>query len=859
MPLDDTRIIDLTHYTVGPFCTRLLADYGADVIKVERPRSGDPARALPPFYRDEPGLERSGLFMFLNTNKRSVVLDLQSAYGAARLLELVAGADALVENFSPGTMARLGLPYERLAAVNPALVMTSITNFGPTGPYRDWQATDLTLYALGGPMSTSGDVDHEPLKTAGYMTGYHAGMVAALATAVGLRAAAQRGSGEHIDVSIHETMMHSIDGRLGRLLAYEYTGRVASRPAKESSVGGGVYPCSDGFFMFSAGPVRLPATIRMIGREDLFDTPEWGTVAGRSAPERILEFQQYFIPWLIERTGAEIFRACAEYGVMGGPINTVAGLLEDESFRTHGFFQQIEHPTTGPLTYPGYHFTLHRPDAHGGEEPMPARRRAPLLGEHTDEVLAALDSPPSHAGAGARRAGARVVVSASPRRGGAPRAGPHGRPGLPLEGVRILDFTVVLAGPYSTMQLADWGAEVIRIESLQHFAPNTRGAMARPPAELVRAQAVLGQGYPDGVPGERSWNRSSTFNAHARNKQSMTVDLTRPEGQDVLRRLVAISDGLIENNLPPNIEKQGVTWDALSAVNPDFVMLRVPAFGVQGPYRNNRTFGHHMEALAGHPAIRSYPQLSLEYAPLGVPSDAASGIGSAFAFLMGLRQRERTGRGLMVELATAENFVPLIGEFVMDYTMNGRLWERMGNDHASLAPHNVYRCRGHDRWVTIAVRSDDEWRALCTAMARDDLARDARFATMASRHAHRHDLDPLIVEWTAERDAYWVMNRLQRAGVPAGVVQTEADALEDRQLASTGFWQEIAHPEAGTHRHVGPLWRASATPYQPARPAPLLGEHNAYVYRDLLGFSEAEYRRFEAAGHIGTEYDAGIA
>ena len=856
MPLDDVRVVDLTHYTAGPFCTRLLADYGADVLKIERPGGGDPARSLPPFHHDEPGLERSGLFLFLNTGKRSGVLDLKSARGRDLLLALVEGADALVENFRPGTMERLGIPYERLAEVNPRLVMTSITNFGPGGPYRDWEATDLTLYAMGGPMSSSGDVDHEPLKTAGHMTSYHAGMVAALATATGLRAAAERGRGEHIDVSIYETALHSIDLRLPRLMGYEFMGRVAGRPAKESSVGGGVYPCGDGFFMFSAGPVRLPATIRMIGREDLLETPEWGTVAGRSAPERILEFQQYLIPWLIERTGAEIFRACAEYGVMGGPVNTVADLLEDENFRDRHFFQEIAHPTTGPLPYPGYHFTLHRQDENGAAEPMPQRTRAPLLGEHTAEVLAELEhAEPSRTEAPGTPERVSAVTSV---RGARPSAPSDGRPGLPLEGVRILDFTVVLAGPYSTMQLADWGAEVIRVESLQHFAPNTRGAMARPPAELVDALAVLGQGYPDGVPGEQPWNRSSTFNAHARNKKSMTVDLTRPEGQEVLHRLVAISDGLIENNLPPNIEKQGVSWEALSAVNPEFVMLRVPAFGVEGPYRRNRTFGHHMEALAGHPAIRSYPDLSLEYAPLGVPSDAASGVASAFAFLMGLRQRERTGRGLMVELATAENFVPLIGEYVMDYAMNGRLWERMGNDHGWLAPHNAYPCAGLDRWVTIAVRSEQEWRALCTVMTRDDLAADPRFADMASRHANRRELDAIVAAWTVERDARWLMNRLQKAGVPSGAVQNEADALEDRHLALTDFWQQIVHPEAGPHRHVGPLWRAGATPYPPGRPAPALGEHNEYVYRELLGFSEREYRRFEDSGHIGTEYDAAI-
>ena len=339
----------------------------------------------------------------------------------------------------------------------------------------------------------------------------------------------------------------------------------------------------------------------------------------------------------------------------------------------------------------------------------------------------------------------------------------------------------------------------------------------------------------------------------------MTVDLTRPEGRDVLRRLVEVSDGLVENNIRGTVDRLGLNWEELSPINPQLVLMRIPSFGIDTPYQRYRTYGVHMEALAGHGVTRSYPDLSLDYAPSGVPSDAASGVGSAFAFLMGLRQREKTGKGLLVELATTENFVPLMGEFIMDYTMNGRLWEQMGNDHFFLAPHNVYRCQGEDRWVTIAVRHEADWAALCRVMANEELARDSRFTDMATRHANRRELDAIIGAWTAPREPYWVMQRLQQVGVPAGVVMSEADAYEDRQHEARGFWQEIAHPEAGTHRHVGRAWRASKTPHPPPRHAPLLGQDNEYVYRQLLGFSESEYERFEQEGHVGMDYDPSVA
>ena len=852
MPLEGVRVIDLTRATAGPFCTRLLADYGADVIKIEPPE-GDPARRVPPFAGDEPGPERSGLFLFLNTNKRSVVLDLKTEAGRRDLLRLVRGAGAVVENFRPGTLDRLGLGYGALRAANPRVVLTSISNFGQDGPYRGYEATDLTLFAMGGPMSAQGDADLEPVKTAGRMTGYHAGYAGALATAIALHAAAGRGEGEHVDLSIFETAAHSIDARLAQLMGHQYSGRIAQRSSVVSQVGSGVFPCADGFFLYSAGPSRLDRTIRMIGREDLLEQPEWATVAARSAPERIEEFGLHLLPWSLERTKSEIRAACEEHGVLGGPLNTVADLLADPNFTERGFFQTIDHPSTGPIVYPGYHFALHREDA-----PMPPRRRAPLLGEHTAEVLGAL--PPGG-------------PAAAPEPGAAPEPEPEtepdpGEPAAPavvrggdrppLEGLRVIDFTVVWAGPYATMHLAEWGAEVIRVEST-HFAPSTsRGFLVRPPREMAVAVGPTNIAYPDDEPGERPWNRWSGFTHHARNKRSFTVDLARPEGQEVLDRLIERSDGLIENNLPPNIERSGVTWERLSRVNPRIVMVRAPGFGIAGPYRRYRTFGNHMEALCGHPVIRAYPGRSLEYAPGGVPSDAASGVGSAFAFMLGLRQRELTGKGLLIELATAENFVGLIGEFVMDHAMNGRLWEHMGNGHFFLAPHNVYRCRGLDRWAAITVRDEREWRALCEAMRRPELASDPRFATMAGRFARREELDAEIGAWTAPRDAYWVMGRLQAAGVPAGVVMNEADVYDDRQLEARGFFQTVANPETGVQRQVGRAWKASRSPGFAFRHAPHLGQDNEYVYREVLGYTAAEYRRFEEQGHIGTEYDPGI-
>ena len=384
MPLEGVRVIDLTHYTAGPYATRILGDYGADVIKIEQPGGGDPARRIGPFYHDEPGLEKSGLFLFLNTNKRSMTLDFKTEKGKQIIKDLVKDADILIENFPPDVMPDAGLGYDELSRVNPRLVMTSISNFGKSGPYRDWVGLDLTMYAMGGNMWGSGDPELEPIKTAGRMASCHVGYAAALATALGLTNAELRGQGENIDVSYFEVTLQSIDGRMQRLLGYQYNGRVPMRvsPGASLGLGSGVYPCIDGMFMTTAGPAMFPNMARMVGQEEILSQPGWDSVAARSRPEAAEEWEAILVPWMLERTMKEVQRACMEFGVLGGPMNTIENLIKDEDFAERGFWQTIDHPATGPQLYPGFNSRIHFDD---GERP--ARRRAPLLGEHTVEIL----------------------------------------------------------------------------------------------------------------------------------------------------------------------------------------------------------------------------------------------------------------------------------------------------------------------------------------------------------------------------------------------------------------------------------------------------------------------------------------
>ena len=229
------------------------------------------------------------------------------------------GAQIVVESFSPGTLDALGLGYEDLKKINPKLVMTSVSNYGQNGPYRDYLGIEMNLYAMGGSMISAGDVDNEPLKTAGRIVSYHAGYVAALASAMGLFQVEFRDAdGDYMDVSIFETALHSIDMRLGRMMGYQYTGHLATRPSRAAAVGGGVHPCSDGYFLMTGGPRFIPNIIQMIGMEELLEQPEWGTTEGRANPDRIDEFLPHIIPWTLERTKEEVRQACEAFAVLGG-------------------------------------------------------------------------------------------------------------------------------------------------------------------------------------------------------------------------------------------------------------------------------------------------------------------------------------------------------------------------------------------------------------------------------------------------------------------------------------------------------------------------------------------------------------
>jgi len=378
--LSDVRIIDLTWYISGPYCAKLLADYGAEVIKVEKAGEGDPARRMGPFFKDDPHPEKSGLFLYLNTNKKGITLNLKTEWGKKVIKELTKDADILVESFSPGVMEKLGLDYETLEKINPELVMVSISNFGQTGPYRDFKASEIVIYGMGGAMNSTGLPEREPLKKGtGTPVLFSAGNLAALSTMIALYAAKTQGVGQQLDISLFEAQMGGIDRRMSQLIAYQYNNEVTPRadPTATPMFPYGINPAKDGYWEIAAIGSQWPAVAKMMNMPEIMD--KWPNLMAQLAPGAREEFDAIFIPWCFEHTKKELVELGQAAGALCGPLATTEDMLNDDHFRERGFWVDIEHPVVGKVTYPGAPIKAE-------DLPWAIRRPAPLLGQHNEEI-----------------------------------------------------------------------------------------------------------------------------------------------------------------------------------------------------------------------------------------------------------------------------------------------------------------------------------------------------------------------------------------------------------------------------------------------------------------------------------------
>ena len=409
-----------------------------------------------------------------------------------------------------------------------------------------------------------------------------------------------------------------------------------------------------------------------------------------------------------------------------------------------------------------------------------------------------------------------------------------------LAGVRIIDLSQIFAGPYATKLLADMGAEVIRIECAARSGRG--GALPR-----MKPSGDFGASFPNGDTGERSYNRFAYYNELNRNKSAITLDLSKPHGVEIFKQLVAISDVVVENFSPRVMSNFGLDYAALRETNPRIIMALISGYGQDGPYRDCVAYGEGIEAMSGMSKLTAY-QNGTPLKPGVAYADAAAGLHAAFAIMAALRYRQVKGVGQYIDLSMREALTPLLSEAIMDYTMNGKIPEPMGNRHAHMAPHGCYRTKGNDKWIAIAVSSDEEWRALYRVMGNPQWSRDERFADVTGRLENQDELDKMIGHWTIGYDHIELAEMLQAHGIKAGAVLDAADLVNDPHLKEREFFKVVEHPEAGTHIMPGISWKMSRTPGRIEHPAPCFGEHNQYVFSGLLGMSDTEIEQLAQEG-----------
>lgn len=781
-PLSGLRVVECAGW-LGVLAGRLLADGGAEVVRIVPP-SGDPLASEPPFFgHGGPSVQEA----WYHAGKSTLALDLRSADGRAAFLRLVSSADILVEDWSPAE-APFG-PAE-LEQANLGLTRVSVTPMGLDGPLAGWRVNDLVANAMCGSASVTGNASTPPLTGYGNQAYHTVGLYAAVCALAAHRAARATGRFQHVDLSAHEAMVSCTEQVLMEWFFPDGVWKTSIAPRQGSLHWSGayeVYTAADGHGVMVTASLKLaevlvPWLIEEGAAQELADREKYPNVVAmvRNLPYVMKVLRE----WVARRNGEELFfEAQRRHQPFGVVWNIEEALTKSPQIPARGFLREQEVPGFGRVPFPG---RLFRTSA-DGPHPAPGRRVA--------------------------------RVDWEPR---APRA-PRGDipPSRPLEGVRIMDFTHVLAGPFGTRVLADLGADVIKVGTA------ARGGGANTPDH----------------PYYVCWNR---------NKRSVTINMAHEDGRRVARLLAAKSDIIIENFSAGVLRRWGLDRDSLAATHPGVSVISMGGMGQDGPWKDFVTYAPTIHALTGLTYLTNPPgEHTLGY---GFSlTDHLSGLAAALAALEALEYRERTGSGLSVDLSQYELGLGIMAPALLDYLANGTNPEPVGNRHpfGAWAPHGIYRCSGDDRWVAIAVRGDAQWAALSEIIGRPGLRTDPRFVTHDARLVNADALDLIIEAWTAGMDRYEAARRCQAAGIAAGPVQDAADLTgRDEQLAAREFFGTTTAEggaEYGVDRFPARFNGVRPPEYRGVRQ---LGADTFDVVTELLGLSDAEVAELLASGAL---------
>jgi crotonobetainyl-CoA:carnitine CoA-transferase CaiB-like acyl-CoA transferase len=797
--LDGLRIIELAEGVAGPYCGKLFADLGADVIKVEPPE-GDRTRRAGPFRDGAPNPEGSGLFLYLNTNKRGVTADVTTDGGREAILGLLDGADAIVTEMYEDDLRALGLDYTDLRERFPALVFTSLTPFGRGGPHGAYRGNAFLAYHASGmswetPTNQVRDpANQPPLAPGNPQADYLTGSTGAAATLAAIFQRESTGRGQLVDISGQEANANHIRTTISSVV---HTPDLV--PGREKSNFDFLVPASDGYVFLT--PYNFDHWWERL--QHLMGDPEWAkSEAFATTADRALNcdaIEPLVALWSARHTRAELYQMSLDIGIPCFPVYSPAEMMESAQFEFREFLESVEDPEAGSFVRPGPAAVLSR-------TPYRQDGRAPRLGEHNAELLAQPAAEPSPAPSGDQRPEYR-----------------RGAGNLPLSGVRVVDFGWILSVPHSTAWLGTLGAEVIRVESEQRL-------------DLLRAM-----GMQRGSGGIHGLNRSGPFNGLNYSKHGVTLNLQTDRGKELAKELISRADIVTMNYAAGVAERLGLGYEDLTAIKPDLIMLSGSPLGQTGPEAHSTGWGPTTLAYTMLPYITGYRG--------GTPSsmggsypDFVVGVHMAFAMMSALRHRERTGHGQHIDVAMGETVVAMTPEPLLQWTMLGVDPEMLGNRDPGCAPQGAYPSAGEDRWVAISVEDDAMWAGLRDALGDPAWARDPALQTLDGRQARHDDIDRELSAWTAQRAAYEAAEALQRAGVAATAVLDAAGLLDDPQLRHRGFFVDIDHPEIGVTASAGIPVRFSETQLHYGS-APLLGQHNREVLTGLVGLEAEEFEQ----------------
>jgi crotonobetainyl-CoA:carnitine CoA-transferase CaiB-like acyl-CoA transferase len=796
-PLAGYVVVDLSSGISGGYCTKVLADGGAEVIKVEDP-AGDWLRGWTASGSALGEGDDGALFQFLAGSKKSVVADAETAEDLDLVARLVEGADAIV--WSPGSRVAAHERFQPLVLreASPSAVVCALTPFGLEGPWADRAATEATLQAMAGGLMTRGDPQRPPVLEGGDIGEWTAGMCGA----VGLLSARWRtlrtGTGDLVDVSAYESLVAT-------MTMYSVTyASIAGNPMRPNRLTNlpAIHATKDGFvgFMVVTGQQWLDFCV-------LVEQPQWlddeSLIRFQTRAQRRPELLAAIDAWMAERSTAEVLELADALRVPAAEVGNGATIPHFDQLAARNWY--VRNPRSGFLQ-PDVPYTL----SSGSRRPA---EPAPRLGEQTQELRSS------------------VPVRKPP-------VAPNDDAGLPFAGLRVLDVTNNWAGPEIGRLLALFGAEVIHVESPKRPDP-------------IRFNTIKDMSE------DEWWEWSPLYHGPNANKQGLALDLSSQEGRDIMLRLVAQADVFLENYSPRVVESWGMDYSALAAVNPGIIMVRAPAWGISGPWRDRTGYAQTMEMGAGLAWMTGWPDAAPEI-PNG-PMDPIAGNHGFIGLMMALEHRRRTGEGGLVEAPMIGGALNLAAQQVIEYSAYGKLLGRIGNRSCRAAPQGAYRTADSlpdgqpDRWVMISVATDEQWVALRGALGEPEWACDPAYATALGRQAAHDAIDAQVSSWCSTRDSSEIVEQFVSVGVPASVVLRQDEPAGVPQLQARGFLESVDHPIVGTYTQVGYPARLQSGPAVFNRAAaPTLGQDNHDILTRLAGMSEADLERLSNDGVVGT-------